>query len=204
MKKETRNKYCLVYMATNKTNGKQYIGQTSWNINKRINSHVANSRRKIRVNTYFTNAIRKYGRDGFTWEVIASGVEDKDISFYERAAIWAYDTYNNGYNSTPGGEISPMLIPEVAAKVAAARLGTKCSPESSEKKRLAMLGKPCPTRKLTEQQVLEIVDLFNTTDMTNVSIAKLYPVMGDTISSIRTGARWSNLTGIKYNPRTKK
>jgi len=49
--------------------------------------------------------------------------------------------------------------------------------------------------KITNEQVLEMVTLFDT--RTNTQLAKEYGVHRATISNIRTGARWSSVTGIK-------
>ncbi len=49
--------------------------------------------------------------------------------------------------------------------------------------------------KLTESEVLEIVELLPT--LGNTAIAKNYPVSRYNISSIRCGTSWSHITGIK-------
>jgi hypothetical protein len=48
-------------------------------------------------------AINKYGKSNFTIEVIEE-VESTDLNDREKYWIKYYDSYNNGYNSTKGGQ----------------------------------------------------------------------------------------------------
>lgn len=58
----------IIYKATNKVNGKSYIGQTIQTIQRRAYCHKLNAINGSK--TYFHNAIRKYGFDSFVWQVI--------------------------------------------------------------------------------------------------------------------------------------
>ena len=57
-------------------------------------------------NTKFHRALRKYGKDGFIWEVIEEVDNDK---LNEREIYWIsyYNSYKQGYNSTTGGDLPP-------------------------------------------------------------------------------------------------
>ena len=87
----------IIYKHTNKINGKSYIGQTVQTMEIRLKQHLKEKR-----NFAFISAIKKYGVENFTSEVIESNVENLD----EREKYWIkyYDTYNNGYNMTEGGD----------------------------------------------------------------------------------------------------
>lgn len=93
----------IVYMSTNLTNNKMYIGLTTTTLEQRIASHKTDSKRK---DTYFYRAIRKYGFESFRWDVLDTAksveeLEEKEIMYIEK-----YGTFNNkevGYNSTSGG-----------------------------------------------------------------------------------------------------
>lgn len=80
--------------------GKKYIGQTVKKyLNLRIVEHFADC---INHNHKFANALKKYGKDGFIWGTI----EEYDISLLNEMEIYwisGYDTFNNGYNTTSGG-----------------------------------------------------------------------------------------------------
>ena len=62
----TDDKWTL-YIHTNKINSKQYVGITSRPVNQRWGS---NGNNYLRDNTYFGNAIKKYGWDAFEHEII--------------------------------------------------------------------------------------------------------------------------------------
>lgn len=94
----------IVYMATNKINGKEYIGQTVGDIGQRRRSHMCSSLNK-KDGAYFHNAIRKYGPENFDWEILHDGITNiDDLNKMEIYYIGYYDTFNNGYNLTVGGE----------------------------------------------------------------------------------------------------
>lgn len=52
----------------------------------------------------FHAAIRKYGIDNFTITILKDNIPDVDLDKWERFYIQKYNTYNNGYNLTTGGE----------------------------------------------------------------------------------------------------
>lgn len=89
-----------IYKATNRQNGKFYIGQTSYNkLSKRIacHMHYANNSSS---NLPFPNALRKYGRDGFIWEILEECDKEKRG---EREIYWI-DKLKPQYNATLGGD----------------------------------------------------------------------------------------------------
>lgn len=90
-------KYC-VYVHTNKANEKKYVGITSQNPETRWKQGYA-------FNDHFSRAIQKYGWDGFTHEVLFSGLSKEDACKWEIALISQFDTQNpnNGYNIQSGG-----------------------------------------------------------------------------------------------------
>ena len=94
-----------IYKITNKLNGHIYIG-LSKNIEERWKKHCQkykNSNDK-EYEKYLYRAFRKYGIDNFTFEVIEE-CEEKELRNREIYWISYYDSYANGYNETPGGEI---------------------------------------------------------------------------------------------------
>ena len=90
----------IIYKAHNPINGKCYIGQTIHSLTKRMNDHKSSSKAK---DYHFYYAIRKYGFDTFEWEVLKTAPVE-ELSKWEMYYIGLYDSYNNGYNSTLGGE----------------------------------------------------------------------------------------------------
>ena len=53
----------IVYIATNRENGKQYIGYTSRTLSQRIREHKSHTK-----NSIFHSALRKYGIEMFQFE----------------------------------------------------------------------------------------------------------------------------------------
>ena len=95
----TNDTYC-VYVHTNKSNGKMYVGQTSQNVEKRWQKGQG-----YYNSTYFYHAIQKYGWDGFEHEVLASGLTQKEADNFEQLLIRELDLTNHekGYNLRSGG-----------------------------------------------------------------------------------------------------
>lgn len=88
-----------IYKITKISNGKSYIGQSN-DIQRRFKEHQqkgASSRIPLDI------AIQKYGISAFTYEVLEECPLNK---LNEREQYWIayYDTCNNGYNCSIGGE----------------------------------------------------------------------------------------------------
>jgi len=86
-------------------NGKSYIGQTIFPVEVRMKQHVYNAYNKdsASYNQHLKRAIRKYGEDAFTVEVL----EQCDNSLLdEREKYWIahFDSLKHGFNMTYGGE----------------------------------------------------------------------------------------------------
>lgn len=103
--------YC-VYVHTNKTNGKRYVGITSMEPEKRwANGHG------YRSNVLFYRAIQKYGWDGFDHDILACGLTKQEACKMEVAMIANYDLVNpkKGYNLDHGGNGSHRLTEKTRA-----------------------------------------------------------------------------------------
>lgn len=96
----------LVYKATNKHTNKSYVGLTETTLELRIQRHWGD--RNKSENNKFKNALKKYGKDAFVWEVLHECETVAELDFYEQVYIEKFDTYNNGYNSTTGGYLGHM------------------------------------------------------------------------------------------------
>lgn len=93
----------FIYKITNKINGKSYIGQTIQSVKERFYQHCAIKCNQAVLNMAIHKAISKYGKANFTLEVIEE-VESTNLNEREKYWIKYYDSYNNGYNSTEGGQ----------------------------------------------------------------------------------------------------
>lgn len=117
----------IIYKCENNLNGKIYIGQTKRSLEERKNQHINDALSK-RSNVEFHKALRKYGIDNFTWDIVQYVKEDSDaLNNAEIQWIQYFDSYNNGYNMTCGGShgYSFSLSEEAKDKIRKARTGTK-------------------------------------------------------------------------------
>lgn len=93
----------FIYKITNTINGKSYIGQTIQNVKERFYQHCATKCSKAVSNMAIHRAIKKCGKSNFTVEVIEE-IDSANLNDRERYWIKYYNSYNNGYNSTKGGQ----------------------------------------------------------------------------------------------------
>jgi hypothetical protein len=100
MKIENKYKY-IVYIHTNKLNGKMYVGITS----KSPKIRWGNGKR-YREDGYFGRAIKKYGWINFDHEIIATKLTEKEAKNFEIVLINKLNTTNPtyGYNISKGGD----------------------------------------------------------------------------------------------------
>ena len=97
-----------IYQIKNIKNGKIYLGKTSQNPKNRLEQHFA-SAFKNDSQYLIHKAMRKYGRESFSFEVIFNTFDENDLSNFEKffiaefkSCILEKDSY--GYNMTRGGD----------------------------------------------------------------------------------------------------
>lgn len=104
----------LIYKITNTVNQKAYIGQTiksaeiRWKEHQQhaFGSHI-NDQNKV-----LYKAIRKYGLDKFTFEVLQDGITTaEELDKAEIYWINHYNTFLKGYNETLGGQKYHNILP---------------------------------------------------------------------------------------------
>ncbi len=141
----------LIYCHTNKINGKKYIGLTK-NAEKRFkgNGYGYYSQNK------FYNAIKKYGWNNFNHEILVDNIPTiEEANKLEIYYINLYDSKNNGYNATLGGDGTKGLkhSDEYCKRLSENRKGEK-NP---------MFNKPSKTAKKVAQIDLQgnIVKVYN-------------------------------------------
>jgi len=88
-------------MATNTENGKCYVGMTTRTLAQRRSEHLNTARRGDTA--VFYNAIRKYGKEAFVWEILYAGSDVKKLFSVEQKFIDRFDCVKWGYNMCYGG-----------------------------------------------------------------------------------------------------
>lgn len=126
-----------VYKITNTTNQKHYIGISIYEPETgRIRDHLSGNGNRI-----LAKAIKKYGRDAFTYEILEEGVFPELLSSLEIAYIKGFNTVNpHGYNLTTGGEFG-IPCEETRRKISEKQIGREVSKETRQKKSKSMKGK---------------------------------------------------------------
>lgn len=100
----------VIYMATNKDNGKRYIGVTMHSMRVRMTQHKSDAIGRHR-NSRFHAAIRKYGWASFEWMEI---FQCEDIADALSAEISLIALHRPEYNISAGGEGRKAPLPESA------------------------------------------------------------------------------------------
>jgi len=155
----TEKRRFIIYKVTNRINGKVYIGQTVKSLDVRKKEHIRKARS---VKSWFLhNAIRKYGKDAFYFEIIRYCVSKEELNEKEMELIKEFKTKAPlGYNMTDGGEGTMGYYPsqETRAKMGKAHkgnkysLGCKHSEERKAEERKRMIGNTYMVgRKLSDE-----------------------------------------------------
>lgn len=117
-------------------------------------------------NTLLHQAIRYYGSDNFIMKILENQIED----FNEKEKFWIKEKntlYPNGYNMTKGGEGYQGIGGEL-----------------------------CYQAKLTEDEVIEVANLLNSSTLSQEQIAKYFNVTQEIISNINCGKTYFHSSWI--------
>ena len=126
-----------IYMITNTINGKSYIGISTYEPETgRINDHLSGNGNRI-----IANAVKKYGRDAFTYELLEENVFPTLLPDLEVAYIKQFNTVSpNGYNLTADGE-GGIPSEETRQKMSESHKGKTLSEGTRKKIRDANIGR---------------------------------------------------------------
>ena len=113
---------------------KYYVGQTTRTIKARAGKE-GNNYCKEGCTAKFANSIRKWGWNAFEVTILEEGIQTlEELNEKEKYYIKIYDSYNNGYNSTEGGD-------GVLGCHHTGMYGKQHTKEAKEKNRQAHIGK---------------------------------------------------------------
>lgn len=104
----------LIYKIENTITGKVYIGQTKFTLEKRWHQHIKESKEaldgKRQSFPLFHRMIIKYGENNFIPSILEE-CDNSQLDEKEKYWIKKYDSFNNGYNGTFGGQTSTINHP---------------------------------------------------------------------------------------------
>lgn len=93
-----------IYFIINKITHERYVGQTT-NLSRRKKEHFSKLNDNRHPNMKLQNAWNKYGEKNFIFEKIQyDNISKDELNNEEIKYIKQYDSYNNGYNLTHGGD----------------------------------------------------------------------------------------------------
>lgn len=92
-----------IYKWTHIASGRCYIVQSTQDPNQRRLEHISHSRYSEKT-YHFHNAIRKYGVEAFTWEVLSHAKDIAELNLLEEQYIQKFDSIDNGFNLRQGGD----------------------------------------------------------------------------------------------------
>lgn len=168
-----------IYIITNKTTGKQYIGQSN-QVEKRLREHQlrafrGNEEKNKEWDKPLYRAIRKHGVDDFLYEILEECSEDV---LAEREAYYINLLQTNvvGYNITSGYEYPNY----------------------------GMAGEQHPNSKLTEQDVKDIREAYAKHEYWSSVYERYSARIGHSgFKKIWNGATWKNVSMEVYTPENK-
>ena len=115
--------YC-VYVHTNNYNLKKYVGITRRKPETRWNNGYG-----YLYNNHFYSAIKKYGWDGFSHDVIASNLTKDEAENFEKILILKLKSYQRefGYNNDMGGNSTGKISEQTRRKMSECQKGRPTS-----------------------------------------------------------------------------
>lgn len=201
-----------IYKITNTETGMSYIGKTEKDFNRRFRQHLNALKAQRHPNKYLQHSYNKYGSDKFSFEIIEAFEPDEDVNLneLEQYYIELYDTYNNGYNLTKGGEgtLGFYLSEETRRKLSEAKKGYIpwnkgksgiYTPSEETRRKVSktnkgvFVGEEHSQATITEKQAHEICKLLEK-GLSVSKIAKILGVKESVVHHIRFGNSWTHIS----------
>lgn len=164
----------VVYKVTCRENGKVYIGITKKTAELRWRAHCRAAQSGKNVGSLLHAAIMRLGETAFDIETLMTCETWEEACVTERELIKEFDSFNNGYNATKGGEGTIGFKPsdrtrkllsdirrgrpkteEHKAAISAAKKGVPVKPENVHKCGNAWRGKK-QTEEMIEKRMQKI------------------------------------------------
>lgn len=150
---------CGIYKIENIKNNKVYIGSSN-NIKERWKRHIKDLKNDNHHSFHLQKAWNKYGEENFKFEIIEK-CKKEDLLDKEQYYMDLYNSYNKKYGYNISMSAKRALLPE---------------------EMLYKLGKQ--RRKLSEEQLCEILYYLTETDISLYKVAKIVGVNKSTVNQI--------------------
>ncbi len=118
-------RYGIVYVATNKVTGEQYVGQTTASLRRRVTNHKHSTQK---INTLFAKALREHSFENFVFEERYVSFDAENLNLAEKKIIC---DLSPAYNMTAGGmgTVSHKPSEETRKKMSESMKATVAKPE---------------------------------------------------------------------------
>jgi group I intron endonuclease len=195
-----------IYGIRNKKNGKMYVGQ-SVNVSDRFVRHKTELKNNKHKNNHLQRSYNKHGLEQFDFFIIEE-CEKKKLTKREQEWIDSYPReilYNQQFEVYDlQGERNPFFgkkhtdksknkMSEWKKENYTGKNNPNYGKKYSKEVGLKMV-RNNPRTKLTQEKVLEIVDLLKN-GQPHQQIADLFQISRTVITRISNGTRWTNITG---------
>lgn len=199
MRQSATSKQTTLYVITNTTNGKRYIGVTVKRLSQRWASHVWAARHRPQANSALHKAIVKYGPEVFTISTVRIYHGFPSALRGERALI---KELKPEYNCTSGGDgsLGYKHTPEMRTYLSSIKKGRpshmkgkKHTPEALKRMSDALKGKPAywKGKKVPEHVTQKLREGYDAWKKTN-------PIVSRDMSSIHRAVRCLD-DGLLFN-----
>lgn len=220
----------IIYGYANPEGKILYVGQTV-NLKERNKKHLKYDpycKNNLEYNYPLSRGIRKHGEEYYSLVILEKDIEYNLLNDREIFYISKYNTFRNGYNQTPGGNIPPMITykdkiiletiellkTNLSYKDISEKTGLSFShiDNINNGKRRKICGIKYPIRqnqigtrgrKLTQEQVNEIADEIKKDVKSFDSIALEYNISQTTVSKINNGVKKSHYSNFPIRPKKK-
>lgn len=211
----------IVYLVTNRVNGKRYVGKTKRTLERRWYEHCTHSHGGSEEMAIY-QAIRKHGAESFELSVLEECADEATMNDAERRWIRKLGTFRREYNMTEGGDglTGYTHTEEAKRRMSEARRGEKNhnygkthwrrqGPLTDEAKRKiseAKKGVPVHSeeykQRLAEERYVKVVqyDLDGNPFVTYLSLKDAEMITGIKFQNISRACRFSHRTagGFKW------
>ncbi|QXN70524.1 putative endonuclease [Bacillus phage vB_BspM_AgentSmith] len=173
-------------------NGKNYIGCTTKSVSVRISAHI-NIAMNSKVSHYkIYRAINKYCKHVINVEVLAGYLTKEEMFTAERNYIVMYNSYEEGYNSTMGGEgaIGIVLSDQSRENISIAQTKRFSDPEQREINSINTLKwiEDNPEKvKLANKKRTKTIRKLSVRENISKSLKKYYTNNPDSVVKMREG-----------------
>lgn len=175
----------FVYQITNRINKKIYIGKSNDQIKNgstrwQIHVRIANGGREKYGRSFSVvhRAIRKYGKENFSYKIIQyTNTETEALDLEQKLIAQMREFGKTVYNATAGGE---------------GMTGYHHTKKTKQRLSVACRGDKSPRSILTEDKVLKIKRAI-ADGIIHTELADIYGVSKSTISMIAQGKRWAHV-----------